>query len=86
MILNPGTGIIKDGIIHYSLTGERLIPGDYTITATSRVTHVWALIVTILIILIAIGTFLYRRKPSPSLTSPEEDSMRGVEPLENKKT
>ena len=64
MILNPGTGIIKDGIIHYSLTGERLIPGDYTITAVSRVTHVWAFVVTILIVLAAIFLFIYqgRRK------------------------
>ena len=64
MILNPGTGIIKDGIIHYSLTGERLIPGDYTITATSRVTHIWAYIVIFLIILIAIGSFFYRGRAS----------------------
>ena len=64
MILNPGTGIIMDGIIHYSLTGERLIPGDYTITAVSRVTHVWAFVVTILIVLAAIFLFIYqgRRK------------------------
>ena len=64
MILNPGTGIIKDGIIHYSLTGERLIPSDYTITAVSRVTHVWAFVVSILIILAAIFLFIYqdRRK------------------------
>lgn len=60
MILNPGTGIIKDGIIYYPLTGERLIPGDYTITATSRVTNIWAYVVTLLILLIAIGTFVYR--------------------------
>lgn len=64
MILNPGTGIIKDGIIHYSLTGERLIPRDYTITAVSRVTHIWAFVVTILILLAAIFLFIYqgRRK------------------------
>lgn len=64
MILNPGTGIIKDGIIHYSLTGERLIPNDYTITAVSRVTHIWAFVVTILILLAAIFLFIYqgRRK------------------------
>ena len=27
-------------------TGERLIPKDYTITATSRVTNIWAYVVT----------------------------------------
>ncbi len=59
-VVNPGTGVLKDGIIYYPLTGERLIPGDYTITATSRVTNIWAYVVTLLILLIAIGTFVYR--------------------------
>ncbi|MBO4827147.1 MAG: hypothetical protein J5506_07950 [Prevotella sp.] len=58
LVTNPGTGIIRDGVIHYTLTGERMIPQDYTITATSRVTHLWAYAVTLLIILIAIGSFL----------------------------
>ncbi len=59
-VVNPGTGVLKDGIIYYPLTGERLIPGDYTISATSRVTNIWAYVVTLLILLIAIGTFVYR--------------------------
>ena len=63
-VYNPGTGVIKDGDIYYLLTGERLIPGDYTITATSRVTHIWAYIVIFLIILIAIGSFFYRGRAS----------------------
>ena len=61
-VINPGTGVIRDGAIHYQLTGERLIPGDYIISATSRVTHIWAYIATLLVILIAIGSFFYRRK------------------------
>ena len=61
-ITDPGTGTIKDGIIIYPLTGERLIPQDYVITATSRVTHVWAYIVTVLVILIAVASLLFFRK------------------------
>lgn len=61
-VVNPGTGVLKDGVIYYPLTGERLIPGDYTITATSRVTNIWAYVVTILIIALAIGSFIYRGK------------------------
>ncbi len=61
-VVNPGTGVLKDGIIYYPLTGERLIPGDYTISATSRVTNIWAYVVTLLILLIAIGTFVYRER------------------------
>jgi hypothetical protein len=59
-VMNPGAGTIKEGVIYYPLTGERLIPGDYTITATSRVTHIWAYVITILVILMAIGSFIYR--------------------------
>ena len=64
LITDPGTGTIRDGVIYYTLTGERLVPQDYVITATSRVTHVWAYIVTFLVILLAIGSLLYRRKRS----------------------
>ena len=59
-VVNPGAGVLKHGIIYYPLTGERLIPGDYTVSATSRVTHIWAYVVTFLILLIAIGSFVYR--------------------------
>ena len=38
-----------------------MIPGDYTITATSRITNVWAFIVTLLVIAIAIGSLLWLR-------------------------
>ena len=46
----------------YPFTGERLIPQDYIITATSRKTNLWACILSILIILLAIGSLLYRRR------------------------
>ena len=59
-VVNPGAGVLKNGIIYYPLTGERLIPGDYTVSATSRVTHIWAYVVTFLIFLVAIGSFVYR--------------------------
>lgn len=62
-ITDAGSGsLTPDGIIHYPFTGERLIPKDYVIHATSRVSHPWAYVVTILIILLAIGSFLYRRR------------------------
>ena len=60
-VVDTGTGTYQDGIIYYPITGERLIPKDYIIQATSQVTNIWAYVVTILIILIAIGSWLYRR-------------------------
>ena len=64
-VLDAGLGEYDGEVIHYRLGGERMIPGDYTITATSRVTNVWAFIVTILVVLLAIGSFCYRRKTKP---------------------
>ncbi|MBR4643706.1 MAG: hypothetical protein IKO73_00900 [Bacteroidaceae bacterium] len=62
-VTDAGNGTLQpDGTIFYPFTGERLIPQDYTITATSRVTHIWAYIVTLLIIFLAIGSFLWRRR------------------------
>lgn len=46
-VIETGNGILQpDGTIRYAFTGERLIPKDYTITATSRVTNIWAYVVT----------------------------------------
>jgi hypothetical protein len=39
-----------------------MIPGSYTITASSRVVNVWAYIVTALIILLALGSLLLHKK------------------------
>lgn len=59
-VISTGNGTLQaDGTIFYPFTGERLIPQDYTITATSRVTHIWAYILTLLIILLAIGSYIY---------------------------
>lgn len=61
-VTDTGRGTMNGGIIFYPLTGERLIPHDYTITATSRVTHIWAYIITLLVVMLAIGSILYRKK------------------------
>ena len=62
-VVDPGNGTLQpDGTVFYPFTGERLIPQDYTITATSRKINLWACIVSILVILLAIGSFFYRRK------------------------
>lgn len=62
-VTDAGNGaLLADGSILYPFKGERLIPKDYTITATSRVTHIWAYLVTLTIIFIALGSILYRKK------------------------
>ena len=61
-VIDGGMGKVDGNVIRYRFSGERLLPHDYVISATSRVTHVWAYIVTILVIILAIGSFIYRRK------------------------
>ena len=61
-VIDAGNGVVDGNVIHYKFSGERLIPHPYVITATSRVTNVWAFIVTLLVILLAIGSFVYKRK------------------------
>jgi hypothetical protein len=61
-VIDAGNGTVDGNVIHYKFSGERLILHPYVITAVSRVTNVWAFIVTFLVILLAIGSFMYKRK------------------------
>ena len=61
-VTDAGIGEYDGEVIHYQLGGERMIPGPYTISATSRVTNLWAFIVTGLVVVLALGSFFYRRK------------------------
>ena len=61
-VLDASMGEYDGTVIHYRLGGERMIPGDYTISATSRVTNVWAFVVTALVVLLAIGSFFLRQR------------------------
>ena len=61
-VIDAGMGQYDGDVIHYRLGGERMIPGSYTITASSRVANVWAYIVTALIILLALGSLLLHKK------------------------
>ena len=59
-VIDGGDGVVEGNVIHYKFSGERLIPHPYVINATSRITNVWAFIVTFLVIVLAIGSFFYR--------------------------
>ena len=61
-VTDAGMGQYDGDVIHYRLGSERMIPGSYTITASSRVTNIWAFVVTFLIVLIAIGSFFCCKK------------------------
>jgi hypothetical protein len=61
-VIDGGMGKVEGNMISYRFSGERLLPHDYVISASSRVTHVWAYIATFLVIIVAIGSFFYRKK------------------------
>ena len=50
-IRDAGNGVMDQGTVRYRLTGNRLIPHDYTITATSRRANIWAYILTALLLI-----------------------------------
>ena len=61
-VIDAGSGVVEGNVVRYKFSGERLIPHPYDVTITSRVTNVWAFIVTFLVVLLAVGSFFYRRK------------------------
>lgn len=61
-VIDAGDGKIENDVVHYKFSGERLIPHPYDVVIISRVTHVWAYIVTLLVIILAATSLLYRRK------------------------
>ena len=60
-VIDAGKGVVEGNVVRYRFSGERLIPHPYDVTITSRVTNVWAFVVTALVILLAIGCMFYRR-------------------------
>ena len=60
-ITDAGRGQIEDGVIRYRFEGSFLIPGDYTIAASSRCVNVWAFILSGLVLAVAVGSFFIKR-------------------------
>ena len=60
-VIDAGNGIVEGDVVHYKFSGERLIPHPYDVTITSRVSNIWAFVVTALVVLLAIGCLFYRR-------------------------
>ena len=60
-VIDAGNGVVEGNVVRYRFSGERLIPHPFDVTITSRVTNVWAFVVTALVILLAIGCLFYRR-------------------------
>ena len=59
-VIDAGNGVVEGNVVRYRFSGERLIPHPFEVTITSRVTNVWAFVVTALVILLAIGCLFYR--------------------------
>ena len=61
-VIDAGNGVVEGNVVRYKFSGERLIPHPYDVDITSRVTNVWAFIVTFLVIILAVGSFFYIQK------------------------
>lgn len=61
-IVSHNNAAVKENILIYTLTAERMFKNDYTIEAESRKTNVWAFILTALIALVALGSCFYKPK------------------------
>ena len=58
-VLKCGDGVFRDGELHYRLNGMRLLAPNYTIRATSSGKNNWALYLSLLIVLLAVGSVIY---------------------------
>jgi hypothetical protein len=58
-VLKCGDGVFRDGELHYRLNGMRLLAPCYSIKATSSGKNNWALYLSLLIVLLAIGSGIY---------------------------
>jgi hypothetical protein len=56
-VIDAGRGEVKDGMVVYEISAERLLPGEYVVEVKSRVSNVWAFVVSALA---AVTPFLLR--------------------------
>lgn len=56
----PENVVIQGDTLVWNLTAYRTIPSDYTIEAKSRKTNLWAFILTGFILIIAVGSFVWK--------------------------
>jgi hypothetical protein len=61
-IIQPNNAILKGDTLIWKLTAYRMIPSDYVIQAQSRRANIWAFILTGLIFIVAIGSFIWKSK------------------------
>jgi len=61
-IIQPKDRIMQGDTITMNLTAYRMIPADYVIEAQSRKANVWAFILTGIILLVAVGSFIWKPK------------------------
>jgi hypothetical protein len=52
--------VAEGDTLSWNITAYRMVPDDYTIEATSAKANIWAFIVTGLVVLIAIGSFVWK--------------------------
>lgn len=61
-ITEPNNAIVKGDTLIWKLTAYHMIPANYVIEAQSRKANVWAFILTGIILIVTIGSFIWKPK------------------------
>ena len=61
-IIEPNNAIVQGDTLVWKLSAYRLIPADYVIEAQSRKANTWAFLLTGVIVLLAVGSFIWKPK------------------------
>jgi len=59
-IIQANNAVVDGETLTWKLTPQRLIPDDYILEAQSRKANIWAFILTGLIVIIALGSFIWK--------------------------
>ena len=61
-VIDSGRGKYQDGAVVYTISAERMLPGDYVVEVRSRVVNVWAFVVTAFVVVVPFLLRLRRMK------------------------
>jgi len=59
-VIQPNNAVLHGDTLIWNLTAYRMIPANYIIEAQSRKTNIWAFILTGIILILAIGSFIWK--------------------------
>jgi hypothetical protein len=59
-IIKSNNAVVKGDTLVWNLTSARMVYGNYVLEAQSRKVNIWAFVITGLLLIIAVGSFIYK--------------------------